>query len=230
MPIQMYDLAGADPNRRFSPFCWRTRMALAHKQLEVETIPWRFVEKQKIAFANWERVPVVVDNGKPVVDSWPIAVYLEDVYGSRPTLFGGGSGRALSRFYNEWANMVLLGGISRLVIADIWSHLDPGDKDYFRKSRETRLGMTLEQYCADREKNLASFRQSLEPLRQTLATQPFLGGEAPLYPDYIVFGGFQWARSISPFVLLEKSDPVNSWRERLLDRFDGLARKAPGYW
>ena len=104
------------------------------------------------------------------------------------------------------------------------------DKDYFRKSRETRLGMTLEQYCADREKNLASFRQSLEPLRQTLATQPFLGGEAPLYPDYIVFGGFQWARSISPFVLLEKSDPVNSWRERLLDRFDGLARKAPGYW
>ncbi len=33
MAITMYDLAGADPNRRFSPFCWRTKMALAHKGL-----------------------------------------------------------------------------------------------------------------------------------------------------------------------------------------------------
>jgi glutathione S-transferase len=230
MAIQMYDLAGADPNRRFSPFCWRTRMALAHKELEVETIPWRFVEKAKIAFANWERVPVIVDKGKPIVDSWAIALYLEEAYNSRPALFGGGSGRALSRFYNEWANAVVLGGIARLVVADIWHHLDPGDKDYFRSSRETRLGMTLEQYVADREKHLVTFRQSLEPLRQTLVTQPFLGGEAPLYPDYIVFGGFQWARSISPFVLLEASDPINQWRERLLDAFGALARKAPGYW
>ena len=37
----------------------------------------------------------------------------------------------------------------------------------------------------------------------TLKSQPFLGGAAPLYPDYIVFGGFQWARTISGFALLE---------------------------
>ena len=37
--IRMYDLAGADPARRFSPYCWRIRMALAHKNLSVETIP-----------------------------------------------------------------------------------------------------------------------------------------------------------------------------------------------
>jgi glutathione S-transferase len=45
MTIKMYDLAGAEPERRFSPFCWRTKMALAHKGLEVETIPWRYADK-----------------------------------------------------------------------------------------------------------------------------------------------------------------------------------------
>jgi len=230
MAITMYDLAGADLNRRFSPFCWRTKMALAHKGLEVETIPWRYIDKPIIAQYNWERVPVIVDNGRGVVDSWAIANYLEDTYPERPSLFGGSAGRALARFYNQWADTFLNAATSRLVALDIWNHLDPRDRDYFRQSREKRFGMTLEAYCADRETRLESFRQSLEPLRQTVAAQPFLGGESPLYPDYIVFGSFQWARSVSPLALLEVADPVNGWRERLLDAFGGLARKAPGYW
>jgi hypothetical protein len=38
MAIKLYDLAGAETDRRFSPYCWRARMALAYKGLEVETI------------------------------------------------------------------------------------------------------------------------------------------------------------------------------------------------
>jgi len=38
MAITLYDLAGAEAERRFSPFCWRTKMALAHKDLEVVTV------------------------------------------------------------------------------------------------------------------------------------------------------------------------------------------------
>lgn len=34
MTIQLYELVGAD-DRRFNPFCWRTRMALAHKRLDL---------------------------------------------------------------------------------------------------------------------------------------------------------------------------------------------------
>ena len=75
MAIQMYDLAGAESDRRFSPFCWRTRMALAHKGLEVETIPWRYADKPKLAaLANWERVPVIVDG---YVATAAAAVYVE---------------------------------------------------------------------------------------------------------------------------------------------------------
>src|ERR1700736_6908466 len=139
MPITMYDLAGADPNRRFSPFCWRTKLALAHKQLEVETVPWRYRDKQLIAFANWERVPVIIDKDKPVVDSWTIANYLESAYPSQPSLFGGAAG--LARFYNAWTDLVLHPTLIRFVVLDILDHVAPEHRAYFRKSREDRFGM-----------------------------------------------------------------------------------------
>lgn len=36
-----------------------------------------------------------------------------------------------------------------------------------------------------------------------------------------MFGGFQWARAVSPFKLLAENDPIHTWRENLLDAFDG---------
>src|SRR5580658_5771045 len=107
MAITLYDLAGADENRRFSPYCWRTKMALAHKGLDVATIQWRFTDKTVIAPLGSERVPVIIDNGRPVNDSWTIVNYLEDSYPERPSLFGGTGGRASARFINAWADNVL---------------------------------------------------------------------------------------------------------------------------
>jgi glutathione S-transferase len=227
--IELYDLAGAEEDRRFSPFCWRTRMALAHKGLAARAIPWRFTEKEKIAPTGQGRVPVIVDNGCWIADSWAIALHLETTYPERPSLFGGAAGLALSRFYNNWADAVLHPGLIRLNLLDIWRHVAPQDKDYFRRSREERFGMRLEAVVADRDQRRESFRQSLTPLRLTVQTQAFLGGEAPLYPDYIVFGAFQWTRAISDYAVLAADDPVAAWRRRMLDLFDGLGAKAKGY-
>jgi glutathione S-transferase len=58
---------------------------------------------------------------------------------------------------------------------------------------------------------------------------PFLGGEGPLYADYLVFGALQWARTISPFEILADDDPIKAWFGRCLDLYDGLGRKVPGY-
>jgi glutathione S-transferase len=227
--IAMYDLAGADPDRRFSPYCWRTRLALAHKGLPVETIPWRFTDKAAIAFSGQDKVPVIVDGGRTVHDSWTIAEYLEDAYPDRPSLFGGAAGRGLARFVGNWADSALNAGLFRQIAVDIPGHLAEQDLTYFRESREKRVGMTLDAFCADRESRLPEFRRSLAPLRQTLAAQPFLAGEAPSYADYAVLGSFQWARCVSPIRLLEPDDPVHAWRARLLAAFDGLAGKAKGY-
>lgn len=229
MARQLFDLVGRDASRPFSPYCWRTRMALAHKGLEVESIPWRFTEKQAIAPHGSDKVPVLLDGETTVADSWVIANYLEDTYPDHPSLFGGDGGRAMARLLNWIGDITIIGGIFPLIIADIHGQLPPEDQAYFRQSREARFGRTLEEIAAARDTQVESFRKSLDPIRLTLRTQPFLGGSAPNYADYIMFGGFQWARVTSPFQLLKPEDAVYAWRERLLDAFGGLARRTEGY-
>jgi glutathione S-transferase len=239
MAIVMHDLAGADPDLRFSPYCWRIRMALAHKGLAVETVPWRFTEKEALAFSGQGRVPVIRDGDTVVSDSWTIAGYLEDTYPDRPSLFGGPIGRAHARFINAWADSVMVGGIARLIVRDLLDVVDPKDRTYFRESREARFGMTLEAVQEGRDARVADFRASLLPVRLVLGRQTpgssargqaWLGGDAPSYADYIVFGSLQWPRCASRFELLAPDDPIADWRERMLDLFDGLARNAPTSW
>ena len=226
---KLFELCGTETERVFSPFCWRTRMALAHKDLQAETIPWRFTEKEAIAPHQSDKVPVFLDGDTAVADSWAIANYLEDTYPDRPSLFGGEGGRAMGRMLNWWGDTAVVGGIFPMIVKDIYDHLRPADQPYFRKTREARLGKTLEEAGTNRDTAVEAFRQTLNPMRLTLKTQPYLGGTSPNYADYIVFGPFQWARAISPFKLLKEDDPVYAWREKLLDAFDGMARKSPGY-
>jgi glutathione S-transferase len=229
MPLKLFELVGADAARPFSPYCWRTRMALAHKGLSAETIPWCFTAKDAIAPYRSEKVPVLLDGETSVADSWAIANYLEDSYPDRPSLFGGAGGRAMGRMLNWWGDVAVIGGLFPLIVADIPAHLKPIDAAYFRQTREARFGKPLEDVVAGRDTSVEAFRKSLDPLRLTMKTQPFLGGEAPNYADYIVFGAFQWARVVSPFKLLAENDPVHAWREKLLDAFDGMARNSPGF-
>ena len=229
MTITLYDLAGSEAGRRFSPFCWRTKMALAHKGLAVETVPWRFTEKDKLPTPNDGRVPVIVDGGRVVHDSTAIAEYIEERYPDRPALFGGSAAKGLTRFVQNWTETIVQPGLIRLVLLDIHRHLGPADQAYFRADREKRFGATLEAVVEGRQARLLQFRATLDPLRRTVERQNFVSGNTPAYADYVVFGAFQWARAISDFELLAADDPVRAWRGRILDLFDGLARRAPAY-
>lgn len=229
MTIVLYDLVGVD-DRRFSPNCWRTRLALAHKGLDCEARPIRFTEIPSIALGPRRTLPTLDHGGELVTDSWVIAEYLEAAYPDRPSLFGGATGRGLSRFVMNWTAAVLHRNIGGMVMADIHAHLEPDDQAHFRSSREKMFGRTLEEIQAGREDRLDGFRAALTPLRQTVEAQPFLGGAGPTYADYLAFGAFQWARSISAFKLLEDGDPVAAWVGRCLDLYDGLGRNAPAYY
>jgi glutathione S-transferase len=228
--LRLYELAGADPARLFSPYCWRVRYALAAKGLRAETVPWRFAQKDAIAPHGAEKVPVLLHDGHAVHDSWAIADYLEDRFPDRPSLFGGAPGRELARFVNAWADAVVVPDIARLIVADVVGVLDPGDVAYFRSTREARFGTTLEALVADRDGGVAAFRQALHPLRMVLRTQPFLAGAAPMQADAIAFGPFQWARCTSPFRLLAEDDPIEAWRLRMLDLHGGMARQVPAFY
>ena len=229
MSIALYELAGADPEKRFSPYCWRIRLALFHKGLEFTTIPWRFTEKEAIAFAGTDKVPVMADGEHVLFDSVRIAEDLEARYADRASLFGGKRGQALGQFVTEWMDSQISPALFRMVVVDIPQHLAEQDVAYFRKSRETRVGMSLEEFCADRADRIEPFRALLTPLRRVLARQPFLSGDSPAWADYVAFAPFQWARMVSPLKLLAEEDPVFAWRGRMLDLYDGDAAKAPAF-
>lgn len=229
MTIKLWDLAGAEDERRFSPYCWRVKMALAHKGLQVETFPWRFTEKDTIAFSGQKLVPVIVDGNRFVSDSWAIATYLDEAYPDRPMLFSGEEGRTLAFFVKHWVERVVHPAVQRAILPDLFDHLHEKDKAYFRESREKRFGMALEHYAGELNQALAAVRTAIDPVRPVLVESRFLCGRSPGFADYVLFGAFQWARAVSPVRLLEPDDAVFGWRERVLDLFEGFARGAKGY-
>jgi glutathione S-transferase len=229
MSIRHWELAGADDDRLFSPNCWRVRMALAHKGLHAETVPWRFTDKEAIAFSGQGLVPVIRDGDRAVHDSWDIAVYLDQAYPDRPLLFDGAQAQALALFFKHWCERAVHPAMFRVIVGGLYASLHEKDKTYFRTTREKRFGSTLEALGAESRNALPVLKGAFDPVRPVLVAQPFVSGAAPGFADYILFGPFQWARSVSPERLLEPDDPMYAWRERMLDLFDGMPRKTRGY-
>ncbi len=225
--MTLYDLAGADESVRFSPYCWRVKLALRHKGLEVQTIPWCFTDKGRIAFSGQGLVPVLTDGDKTVVDSWEIARYLDRAYADRPALFGGRSAEAQALFLKHWCELTFHPLLLRLILLDIYRHIHEKDKAYFRQSREARFGRPLESIPVPAEQGIPALREALAPLRASVQRQPYLGGETPMFVDHMVFAHFQCARAVSSLQLLQEDDPVWGWRERMLDAYGGFARSAP---
>lgn len=226
MTMKLYDLACEDEHIRFSPYCWKVKMALAHKGLTAEFIPWHYLEKDIITPSGQGAVPVLEHKGKMIGDSWAIVEYLEEAFPETVSVFSG-NGKSYAYFINTWADNLLLHLIGKMITSDIVVALPAEDQAYYRQTREARWGTRLEELTSDRETKVHGLRDTLEPLRRVLQAQDFLNGDQASYADYAVFGFFMWARVISRFELLLHDDPIYHWRERLLDAFDGFARNAP---
>jgi glutathione S-transferase len=224
MTRKLYALSGADTSRPFSPHVWKTKLSLAHKGLAFDIAPVGFTEIPRLEQGATKIVPLLRDGEKLVSDSFDIALYLEEAYPDRPPLFSGEGGKAMARFVEGWSQTTLHTAIGRIAIMDIHDSLDPIDRAYFRASREERFGRPLEAVAEAGRGDLETFSAKLEPIRHMLKFQPFLGGDRPLFADYIVFGALQWARIVSPHRLLAAGDVVTDWFERCLDLHDGLGR------
>ncbi len=224
----LYDLAGADPALRFSPPCWATKMLLKHKGLEFETIPWRFTDKNVMEVSGQSRVPVLIDGEREVHDSWQIALYLDETYPEIP-LMKSAALRSAARFTKAWVETALQPAIQPLVLSDIYACIHEKDREYFRESREKRLGKPLDQVCPDKQKQFVVLDNVLKPLAETLTDMDFLGGSTPNYSDYTVFGRLQWARVVmrEPFAPTEGDGPIAAWFSRLLKLYDGFAAQSP---
>lgn len=220
----LYTLCGTDVTRPFSPHCWKAVMALAHKGLEFEERPMPFTAIPELEEGFSKIVPILCDGEERVADSFAIARYLEEVYPDRPSLFMGPGGEAMARFVEGWSQTQIHPAVTAIAILKIHDMLDEKDQAYFRKTREAALGRTLEEAAASADEACAAFPARLQPIRHMLRAQPFLGGDAPLFADYIVFGALQWLRIVAGPVPFLPDDPVSDWFERLLDANDAIGR------
>ncbi len=224
MAIKLFDLALADIEVRLSPYCWLVKFALLHKGLEFETVPLRFTEKENYPDPEHGALPILQDEEKIVCDSAHIIAHLEDKYSEKKLVATPGEQAAVD-FYIAWLGAAVYPGLAALLIPRIPPFLHDDDKEYFRKSREERLGKTLEEFAAT-PGSKQSVEAALQILAQPLARHNFLGGETPNLADYLVFSPLMWQRSITQEKLYETPQAVDAWRERMLDLFDGYARKA----
>lgn len=221
----VYDLCGRDERLRFSPYCWRVHLSMAHKGLAYRTEPWRFQQKEKLAFADHDKVPVLVDGEKVVTDSFEIMRYLDATYPEAPLL---GDELACQRalLFKLFVERSVSPALLRIVVMDLLAAIHPDDRDYFRRTREAALGMRLEE-LHDPVQGREQLKKALVPVNALLEQSPFLDGQAPAGTDYLLFGSFMWAHVVSREVLVDDATPVARWFEKMLAVHDGMAGRAP---
>ncbi|MEW6298373.1 MAG: glutathione S-transferase N-terminal domain-containing protein [Thermodesulfobacteriota bacterium] len=213
--VELYDLVGAN-DLRFSPFCWRTKALLTYKNIPYTTVPVRFTEKDKLAFSGQGRVPVIKENGTVVSDSWAIAEYYERTH-PEPSIFPGIGIKEACRFFNLYVDNTVHAALFPLVVADIFAHVDPADRDYFRTSREERLGMTLEQVAAKRAEFRPKLDSVLAQLNATVSGQDYFFGLFT-YADICLFGTCKWVTTVSEEPLFTAAPALRAWWERMREQ------------
>jgi glutathione S-transferase len=222
--ITLYDLQ-LTSGCTISPFVWATKYALKHKGFDIELVPGGFTGIMERTGGRSERLPVIVDDGHWVLDSWLIAEYLDEKYPDRPRLLEGESMKVLTRFIESWLWSTAIRPWFSCYIRDYRDLSLPQDHDYVTRTRETMLGgRKLEEVQAGREDRLPLVPPTLEPFRQLLRDSKWLGGDQPNYADYRALAVFLWTASVATTPPLTDDDPLRDWLDRGFDLYGGLGR------
>jgi glutathione S-transferase len=222
--ITLYDLQLAS-GCTISPFVWATKYAIAHKGFEIDAVPGGFTGIMERTGGRSERLPVIVDDDRWVLDSWLIAEYLDEAYPDRPTLIPDASIKPLTEFLEGWLWRTAIGPWFQAYIVDYRDLSLPQDHEYVTRSREAMLGgRKLEDVSREGKTRLAQVPPTLEPFRQILKGRNWLGGEQPNYADFRALSVFLWTGSVAAVPPLTEDDPLRDWLDRGFDLYGGLGR------
>lgn len=189
----------------WSPNTCKTRYAL-----NVKNIPY---ETQWVNFGNIQTVipeitkldkrpvvPVIIDksNGSAVLDdSYRIALHLEEKYPDSPSLFHGGIG--VHDFFQNYADHHIILPIFKLVLLDICKLSGPPDlQEWFRKDRESKFGITLEEFAGDTDANVSDLKTALYPIVKLLEKSDYITGSQVGWADVVLASQFVFLEALKP--------------------------------
>jgi len=206
-------------------------MSLHHKGLYLDTkrVQVKFSDKSLISHKGFKTVPVLEDGDIWTGESLKIAKYLEEAYPDKPSLFGGKEQMELTSIINNILDPKILSILARIIVADVYKVLQPDDKNYFRETREKMLNKKIEDIDIESKKYITFLQKELNPFRRIIKDNNYFTGDKPMYCDYLLFGFFMWARNTSSKQILDRDDLLWHWRDRMLNLFDGFAKKSNGY-
>lgn len=225
--LTLFELCGAQQNVCFSPYAWRIKLMLAHKDISYKSKTVTFVDKAALEGSGIKTVPVIRHGDKWVHESLDIARYLDENFGGNK-LFETPLAAQQAAIINNWVDRNIVMPIFPMIVTDIYDALDAANQEYFKATREPRLGgRKIEDMRGGREGLRSAFKANLGPLEAILRTMPYLSGSAPAFVDYCVMGSLMWPHIVSNFDPIEESAELKGWRERMFDLFDGQVGRAP---
>ncbi|CAI7672781.1 unnamed protein product [Penicillium crustosum] len=205
--IVLYDLA-CTKHVSFSPVVWRIRLMLNYKNIPYKTIFLEFPDIEPtlrslglvLGGESKYTVPAIqhVPTNTYIMDSLPIAQFLESTYPDPPVPLASDLGREIE----TKARGVLGKAIYSSVMPREVRILSPRSQEYFRRTREAALGHRLEDLLdGDKEEQVwdgvgDAMGAIGELMRVNKADGPFVLGARPSYTDFFIAGSLQSVRVI----------------------------------
>ena len=227
-------------------------MCLLHKGVQFETIDQTLLDIRKdlsvrSGEANITAPAIELPDGRFLFDSYRIALWLEEAFPSRPSLFTG-DGQTTSQAHpahvetgKRYARMIDLGlGASKPEWA-VWfdlffprlDQLMRGDelRQYF--TSDSRLGPSGYDHLMslDREELTRRAQLNVQPLIEILreGASDYLQGTSPGFVDYVLFGRYAYCRMLdarlAKQIWNDQGMEIDRWIQRLSMAFDGHAQK-----
>ncbi|XVE62339.1 hypothetical protein DITRI_Ditri06bG0110200 [Diplodiscus trichospermus] len=187
----------------FSPYVRRVVWALKQKGIEYELLEENFRDpnsrSQSLTKYNpvLKRVPVLVHNGKPVVESLVILEYLDETWNYNPILPSDPYERAMARFWANFIEQKVIGVLSKLLcLVD----------DKVMKEEVKQASEALE--IVDEELKVKG--------------KKFFGGENIGFVDIVLSGITNWMEAIEEVLGITIFDPqkhpfINQWKNNFLE-------------
>ncbi|KAL0095702.1 hypothetical protein J3Q64DRAFT_1711323 [Phycomyces blakesleeanus] len=228
-PIQFYDLAlkglGEVP---WSPNTYKTRFTLNIKELSYVTT-WLSIDEIHTVIpkvtntGETPTVPVIVDTEKDQViqDSFKIAKYLEATYPQTPSLFHGNE--QLHTSMQETFDTRLLRHLFCLSVLAIYRNCgDESMQAEFRKNKEQKFGVTLEQFAGNPEDHIKEIGNILKDTKNTLTETLYLTGSKVGWADVVLASYLKMVDVLNHDVFesgilgsKEAEDSLRKWYERM---------------
>ncbi|VUC25906.1 unnamed protein product [Clonostachys rosea] len=203
----LYDL-GSLQNEPFSPLAWRIRLMLNYKGISYKTVFLEFpdIEPTLKGFGIPPHKSQYVDYTVPAIhhlatntylmDSPAISEFIEAKYPHPAVPLTSELGLKIQEKFRDVINPIFR--IS--VMPRVYHIISPRAQIYFRKSRETLTGLTLEELDdpAKADQAWKSADADLRQLSDWILTHkddgPFVLGAQVSYTDFWIIGMLEWAR------------------------------------